>query len=237
MKKRVAILFSFLVLFLLSTSSARAELNNASTSGRYYPRVTVAEERKELRATVVQERQDFRANVKEERQEFRASVSAEILAKREEFKLKLKTIKDTRKQLTLERVASRSAEINKKRTDQMMNVLDRLTELLSRLEEKINQGNLGNQGNLSSLIVLARTAIQNAKDAVGVQSQKEYVISITTESALRQTVGQMMSQLEQDLRATREKVIAARKATMDVFAEFMKLKGEKEASGSGEIQR
>jgi Skp family chaperone for outer membrane proteins len=224
MKKTIGILFSFLVLFFLSTVSANAILENSSSSGRMNPRATVIEERQEVKGNL--------REIKGELRDERASVSAEIQAKRDEFKLKLAMIKDARKQQVLERVASKSAEINKKRTDQMMEVLNKMTVILERIANF--QFQIPNS-KLDGLIVTARTAIETAKSAVTAQSQKDYTITITTESALRTTVGQMMLQLENDLRLTREKVILARKAVNDVFSEFMKLKGEKEASPSSKI--
>jgi vacuolar-type H+-ATPase subunit E/Vma4 len=216
MKKTCAILFSFLTFFFLSSTTVSAILN---------VNLTGFEGRKELKGELRENKGEIR--------EMRASISAEILAKREEFKLKLAAIKDERKKMVVERVASQAAQINLRKIDQMMEVLNRLTEVLGRIEEK--KGTLGVGGNLGTLITTARSAIESAKTAVIAQAQKEYVISITTEGALRTTVGQTISQLEADLRLTREKVIAARKAVNGVFVEFMKLKNEGEASGSGEM--
>lgn len=173
-------------------------------------------------------RSAFKENIKENR----ASLSAEIKAKRDEFKLKLQTIRDTRKQEKVDRVNSRLPEINKKRTDEMTAILDRLQNVLGRIEEKVKQGNQSNQGNLLALITTAQSAIDAARATVLTQSQKTYVVTITTEGELRITVGQTVSGMEQDLRLTREKVISARKAVKDAFAELMRLKGEKEATGS-----
>lgn len=155
----------------------------------------------------------------------RASASAE-------FKMKLKDIRDTKKQKKVDRINSRLPEINKKRTDQMLEVLTKMTEILNRIDEKSNQRNRGDRGNLLALIGKAQIAIDTAKAEVTLQSQKEYIVTITTEGELKLTVGKTVSGMEQDLRATREKVISARKAVVDAFSALMQLKGGSEATGS-----
>lgn len=124
-------------------------------------------------------------------------VREDIEVKRAAFKEKLAEIKDEKKQKIIEKLDTRFNEVNAKRTAQMTKHLDKMSEILGKVT-----------GDTSS----ARAAIQTARDAVTVQAAKTYVITISTEANLKTDVGKVRSQLEADLRAVNELVIAARKA-------------------------
>jgi hypothetical protein len=215
---------------------------SSSTSGRIYPTINP-------KNTILQERQEMHTAITTERQEFHASVSAEIQVKRDEFKQKLKMIKDVRKQDLLSRLATRSANINTRRTKEMLANLDHMSQILDRIELMISQLKLNvpasspsgslTTSSLTSLIALARAAIDQARTVVQTQAAKDYTINITTESALRVNAGQVITQLETDLNATRQQVLTAKQALMNVYTEFVKLRGMKmprAASESGGLR-
>lgn len=175
-----------------------------------------------------------------ERTEARATISAEIQAKREEFVKKLQEIKDQKKQNLVQKISDKINEINQKKTTQMMEVLDKMGKILDRIESEATLGDfgtLGSLGSLENLIKNARSAIETAKTAVQAQQEKEYVVLITTEGNLRINVGQTVSMMENDVRTTRQKVIDARKAVFDAVGEFMKMRNQREASGSGSLKK
>lgn len=121
----------------------------------------------------------------------------DIKERRETFKVNLKKIKDEKKQKIVEKLDTRFNEVNTQRTAQMTKHLDKMSEILTKII-----------GDTTS----ANSAIQVARDAVTVQTAKTYVITISTEDKLKMDVGKVRSQLEADLRAVNELVIAARKA-------------------------
>ena len=127
----------------------------------------------------------------------RASNAAEIKDRRVEFKEKLAKIKDEKKRLVVEKLDTRFNEVNAKRTAQMTKHLNKMTEILGKVS-----------GDVSS----ASAAIKTAQDAVTAQSEKTYVITISSEANLKIDVGKVRSQLEADLKSVNELVIAARKA-------------------------
>ncbi len=134
-----------------------------------------------------------------DRMELRKDIRASNAA---EFKEKLLKIKDEKKRLIVEKLDSRFNEVNVKRTAKMTKHLDRMSSILDKVT-----------GDVTS----ARTAIQTARDAVVAQTEKIYVITINTEANLKTDVGKVRSQLEADLKAVNELVVAARKAVQAIL--------------------
>lgn len=114
---------------------------------------------------------------------------------RENFKTKLRSIRDEKKKALVEKLDARFAEVNTKRTTQMAKHLDKMTEILGKTIPEI----------------------QKAREANTAQAAKTYIITITTEKNLKMDVGKVRSQLEADLKAVHELVVAARKAVKAVI--------------------
>ncbi len=163
-------------------------------------------------------RQGIRQNI----DEFRASIAAEIKTKREEFKLRLRELKDAKKQKILTRIDEKIAQINKNQTSAMLKRLERMAAILDRIEDPAGSA--------------ARTAILEARAAVEAQSAKDYTITITSEAALKINAGQTVSQLQADLKAVREKVEAAKQKVVKAVQVWQSLKLTETASPSAIIQ-
>ena len=114
---------------------------------------------------------------------------------RDGFRAKLKTIRDEKKRAIVERLDTRFNEVNAKRTSEMGKHLDKMTEILGRVSPEI----------------------QTARDANTAQAAKVYTITISTEKNLKIDVGKVRSQLEADLKAVHELVVAARTAVRAVI--------------------
>lgn len=137
-----------------------------------------------------------------ERKEARMELKDDIKERRAIFKDNLKKIKDEKKKLIVEKLDVRFNEVNAKRTAQMTTHLDKMSEILTKVT-----------GDTAS----ASLAIQTARDAVTAQSEKTYVVTISSEANLKMDVGKVRSQLEADLKSVNELVIAARKAVQAVL--------------------
>lgn len=214
--------------------------------GREKAKQRIAEEKARLKTRVEEERaqvmerkeatkealREKREQIKEMRENFREEVKAkmeaakaEFQAKREAFKEKLEAIKDERKKQIVERVDTRMTTMNQKRTNRMTEALEHLTTIIGRISQKgaTAQQNGKDTTALDSTIATAQTAITAAQSAVSTQAGKEYVITITTESGLKNTVGTTVSQLQADLAATHKAVIEAKQAVVQAAIELAKV--------------
>lgn len=159
--------------------------------------------------------------------------------KKAAFMEKLATIKDAQKKTLVEKIDTRVGEINQKRTTQMSQALMFMNKILTELASKAvlakTQGHDTTKLNLA--ITAAQTAVKSAETAVATQAAKEYTITITTESALRTTVGATTRTLQTDLRNTHASVANAKQKVILAVAELLGLRASaKNASGSGAVE-
>lgn len=244
--KPVLILASALT--LLTTTSIFAAEDGAETDNTQPIRVqlTVAQVRQERIYNLQEKREAQRATheakiasrearLEEHRvriEEKKASASAEIKAKREAFQEHLAKIKDERKQKILEHLVTRYAHINERWTTHFLHVLDRLSQILDKLEMRMQEAaDKGVDTNaVPEAITVARAAITDAQTVVENQAAKVYTIEIslrTTESpsadavgdetTLRNDASAVHETLRADLTATRSTAQAAREAVHAVF--------------------
>ncbi len=139
-------------------------------------------------------------------------------ATREEFKQKLAALKDERKQAIVEKIDTAMQQINSRRTAQMTAALERLSEILDRIADKA-----GDDPSVATAITNAQTAITTAKQAVETQQTKDYIITITGETTLGQTVKTAIKSLRTDLEATHATVKTAQQAVIQVAKLVMQL--------------
>lgn len=164
------------------------------------------------RETLMSEKKDLREQIQQKREE----IKQENETKREAFRAKLSEIKDTRKQAILERIDNRLTTLNTNMTDKWVDALDRMTVFVDRIGSEA--ATLKAQGTdttaVDAAIAQARLAISTAQTSVAAQASTPTVLTITTETALRATIGSTVSKFNQDLRATYQTVVAARKAVV-----------------------
>lgn len=211
------LVFSFLVFLLTPFSSiANAQTTtspdtNANSAARLKRQMRdIKEQKKEAISQIRQEaketRVELRKQIKETVQMKREKAKEVISAKKEKFKARLQTIKDQKKQVLVERIDGKLENVNTKHTDRFTEVLGNLQMILDKIsvnatEEKVIADTK-----------IAQLAIDKAKTAVENQASKTYVITISTEKALRANVGATTSQLRLDLMATHKLVVDAKQA-------------------------
>jgi hypothetical protein len=167
-------------------------------------------------------------NIKQQIQKEKEQMQSLIKQEREEFKEKSKLIRDTQKQATLTRIDEKIAMINTKRTNSMNAHLTKLTTLLDKIASKAAMSK--QQGYDTTIadkaIEDAYKQLESAKASVSAQSEKEYVIQIQDETNLKNTVGQTIKKLTEDLKATYQTIIRARQSVIEAAREVAKLKNK-----------
>ncbi|QQG40782.1 MAG: hypothetical protein HYV37_00460 [Candidatus Levyibacteriota bacterium] len=177
---------------------------------RQATRAAILEQKKELRETIMQKREEAKELFK---------------AKRETLKLKIAQIKDERKKVVLERIDNKLSAVNTNRIDAMTANLEKLSSILTKITEQANtaKANEKNTAILDAAIITAQSSITSAKSIVATQAGKEYVITITTEQALKSAVGKTTSQLQADLQIAHKTVVDAKQAVQKAAAELAKI--------------
>jgi hypothetical protein len=155
----------------------------------------------------------------DDRKELIASRSAEL-------KARLALFKDKRKAALAEKISTNLNKINERITTQMLEHLTQIAKVLAKAEAK---------DEADPSVVEAKTAVTTATDAVEAQQQKDYTISIATESAARASVKAKRDELHTDLMSVHDLIMEARKATATAIASTSSMnEEEEEATESGQ---
>jgi len=155
----------------------------------------------------------------------REEMQEKMSAAKEAFKTKLETIKDEKKKTTAATIDTRIADMNTKHTTNMSARLERLTQVLSNISTK--EAALESEDKSTTAaktsITVAQAAVDDAMTAVKAQMEKEYVINITTEAALRTAANTTIKQFLADLKAVRAKVVTAQSSVAKAHANVRQL--------------
>jgi chromosome segregation ATPase len=164
----------------------------------------------------------------------RKDIEAKIQAQREILKKRLAKISE-QKRTIVDRIYVRVQELNKRMTDHYLDVLEKINEILERIEIKAEK--MKSQGvdtaELQKSIENAKTKIEKARQAVLTQAQKIYPPpTITTEKRLKLNVGVTRKQLNTDLKSVERLVKDARAAVQNCAILLGKLSETKPISTS-----
>lgn len=172
-----------------------------------------------------EKRQDLRENVQQKRENLREQVQQ----RKKEFRKQLQTIRDQKKRAAVERINTKIANINKRRTDRMEKTLAKLRGILERISQKAEQAKTNGKDTttVDVAITQAQTALSTTEATVNTQAAKQYTIQIESEEKLRSTVGTTVGGLQQDLRDTHKTVVDAKQKVQQAAKELAKLRGEK----------
>lgn len=203
----------------------RQETKDAMKEKRQEVREGVKEKRREIREDIKTKRLEVRDEIKKKREEMRENIKE----KREEFKEKMQALRDERKKNIIERLDEKMSTINTNTTNRMLAHLEKMEDILGRLQEKVNAFKAEGKDttNAQNAIDSAQSVIDSAKGAVTAQVGKDYTPAISDESTLRAVVGTSMSGLRTDLAALHKKVMDAKQAVMKAVSEVAKLRGLK----------
>jgi len=150
-------------------------------------------------------------------EEKQAQIQKKIQTQKEILVKRLAKISEQKKNI-IERIYERVNELNKRITDYYLDVLEKLGEILAKIESRAEkfkaQG--ANTNEVEKCVGNAKTKIEKAKDAVLAQAQKVYSApQVTTEKNLKLNVGAIRKQLYYDLKAVEKSVKDARSAVQN----------------------
>jgi len=165
-----------------------------------------------------------------------SAMKERIATKEAAFKARLEAFKDKRKAEIAERVNTNLNKINKNHTDQMLKHLEKMSELLDKLEARVNSvgPDVKDPVVAKAAIADSRAKIAAATATVTAQSEKDYTLTITTESKVKADAQKMRDQLRADLQTTRQLVIDAKQSVANAIRNAKSSAGMKEGTASGQ---
>lgn len=170
---------------LLSAPIAFAEEDGAARVTSVRPvTISVATTTKNVRAETA--REEAKARIEKAREEAKTRMEAKreevknkMEAQREKAKQRVTDIRDKAKQEMAAKIAEQFEKLNEKWTDRFTEQLDRLGEILLKMQERadIAATNGKDVSATSAAIQSAKTAIATAQTAVAAQAAKAYVLN------------------------------------------------------------
>ena len=185
-------------------------------------RETKKAEMEKIKEEIKLKREAFKEMLQTEKEERKTKIGEmkeTFKRERENFKEKIKTIRDERKKLLTEKIDNRMSTVNKNQTDRMLNALERLTEHVNKLEERLvlSKANGVDVSEVEILIATAKNSISTALVAVEEQASKDYVFTIVDEKNLGQSVKSSFDSLSQDLKAVQKLLVKAKEDVVNTY--------------------
>lgn len=168
--------------------------------------------------------------MKERIMEKRETLKEKREDKKEAFKKRLATFKNKVKAERVERITTIFQTINTNRTTLMLTNLEKMSEIITRLAEKVTL--LEKEGKdttaVKQTIADAKSAMATAQETVQAQAIKDYTITITSENAVKTDATNVRQTLHTDLQTVHREVVNARQAVATAIAQTKILIGGSE---------
>lgn len=181
---------------------------------------------KQIRKTTQEEYKAKKELLNEQIKEKREQAKERFTKAREDFQNRLDTIKDERKKQIVENLDSRFSTVNTNRTTAMSNHVAKMEEVVTKISETLTERSA--QGvdvsQAQSALSAAQVSVSAAKTAVTNQAGKEYIIAVTTEDKLKDSVERIRTQLENDLKTTQDTVKKAREELASVIQTIARIR-------------
>ncbi len=193
------------------------------------PNLSIAEEA----YTSSEGRMEMRQELKDRFQERKENLASRAVLMREtsrnaklEFEEKLQNLKDEKKAQIVARVDANIDSLNKKHTERLGETLEKMNNILGRLEGKVASASaLGKDtASASAAISIAKAKISAAQTAVSEQSAKDYTPAITDDATLGSVISQVITTFRKDIQAVHALVIEAKKAVRSAAEAVVLLK-------------
>jgi hypothetical protein len=166
-------------------------------------------------------RTEFKAKIEADKEQFKLKLD-EAKAK---FKGNLAKIKDENKKLSAEKIVDFINELNVKITNNFSDKIDRIENVLLSIESRISKAE--DRGldvtEVKAKVEKAKTAIDDAREAISVQTDKVYSTNITDETTLKAEMKTLRDTFKADIKAVRETVKGARDAVKDTAVTLAKI--------------
>lgn len=184
-------------------------------------------------------RESLKRNLETAKQNVSERLSAlkEKMASREAaLKAKLEAFKDRKKAEIADRININLNRINQNQTDQMIKHLERMSNILDKLEARVNQSrpDIKDPAAARQAIGKARSAVASASALASAQTEKDYTLQIFSENRVRRDAKNQRDALHSDLKALREAVREAKKAVADAIRVAKSGVKVKEGTSSGQ---
>lgn len=166
-------------------------------------------------------RDEVRQKVEEKRQiaqQRLETTRSEVASRAAALREKLQNFKNKIKANLVEKISNVLNRINQNQTTQMQKHLDKMSSMVTRLENRVNEATAGaNTASASAAVNNAEAAVASASTAVANQAKMDYTLNISTESAARADTKAARDKLRDDLMSVRRLVIEAKQAVANAI--------------------
>lgn len=162
----------------------------------------------------------------------------EAQIKIETSKIKLNTdilkIKDEKKKETVLNITNKITELNTKAINNLTININKIDEVLTRVKAKVAEEKMnGTDVKISETsISLSDKIIADARAAIIIQTTKQYTTTITTDTALKGTMGKIKDTFNTDISTLREKVKLAHTSVKNIVETLPKPEAPQLIEGS-----
>ncbi|OGD25654.1 hypothetical protein A2819_00810 [Candidatus Azambacteria bacterium RIFCSPHIGHO2_01_FULL_40_24] len=158
--------------------------------------------RTELNIQLKNEREAAKKRLETMREEAKKATET----RREELKDKISKLRDEKKKQIATRLNEQLARLNTQWTEHFNNVLNRLSEILSKVELRAGKAESNGENVIAvkTAIQNAKTAIETARTAVETQTKKTYIANFISEKELKEAFKTVKEQLRKDLFGLRD---------------------------------
>lgn len=163
---------------------------------------------------------ELKERAKTLRQNVTAQIKTEETRRRLELKDKISKLRDEKKKQIATRLDEQLARLNAKWTDHFNNVLNRLSEILSKVELRADKAQTAGKDVSAARTAIgnAKTAIESARAAVETQAKKTYTATFSSETELGAAFKAVREQLHEDLFGLRDGAMkSAREAVQNAL--------------------
>lgn len=177
---------------------------------------------------------EFRRHIEEEKAAFIANIKAKIAqadAEREDkrvaFKEKMETFKNTAKKVKVEDIQSRLLAYVSKRIETMTAQIIKMNDIVVVNKAQVLERAAGKDiAAFDASASAAIAAINSAKDMLGTLSEKQYIVTVSSESSVKSDVESVRKTVQSDMKAAQEKMKNARISVSNMIRERAKVLGE-----------
>jgi len=215
--------FAVSVMAQTDTPSVRGELKERAKDLRQNIKTQVKTDRENIktkRAELNTQLKETREAAKKRLEASREEAKETVKARRLELKDKISKLRDEKKKQIAARLDEQLASLNARWTDHFNNVLNRLSEILGKVELRAGKAESSGKD-----VAAVKTATQNAKTAIGTartavetQAKKTYVAAFGSEKELGAAFKAVREQLHKDLFGLRDGAMkSAREAVKEAL--------------------
>jgi len=219
-------MYSFIASVLLVSSLFTPHVAKAATD-------STTRNLSDIREDVMDRREEVRDRVETRR----AEIAENMEVRRSEFQVRVSEIRDANRQRLILKLAERFNNVNEKWTSHWTRVLNRFSEILTKMEERV--AHIADQTDKDTSAVLAaiadaKDAIASAQDAVNAQAAKVYVPEIDDETSIGQNMHTLIEEFHTDLKAVLAEVQTARRSMTNALSSLKTMAGSDGGSTGNE---